>query len=211
MPKTVDHDERRRELAAAAWRVIAAHGIDEVTTRQIARESGYSNGVLQHYFENKDEILLGALQLSHVEINERYRLLTDDVSAVDGLRSVLYDNLPEDDQRALETRVEMSFWVRALSNANLRAVQVTESSTLQNLLRGLAERAQQDEALGADVDRDTLTAVLAALIDGLSLHALLYPERFPGGRATALMDFVLNLVGVDTSDALEDRRRVVQK
>lgn len=50
MPKIVDHDQRRRELAEAAWKVITEVGIDGATTREIARASGYSTGVLAHYF-----------------------------------------------------------------------------------------------------------------------------------------------------------------
>ena len=71
MPKIVDHDQRRRELAQAAWNVIADSGIDGATTREIAREAGYSTGVLAHYFERKDDILLEALHMSHATIKRR--------------------------------------------------------------------------------------------------------------------------------------------
>ena len=71
MPKIVDHDERRREVLTAARRVIVRDGIDAATTRAIAKEAGYSNGVLAHYFADKDEILLSALRQSHQRIRER--------------------------------------------------------------------------------------------------------------------------------------------
>ena len=41
MPKKVDHDARREELVLAAWRVIAANGIDEVTIRDIAHQDDW--------------------------------------------------------------------------------------------------------------------------------------------------------------------------
>src|SRR4051794_316316 len=107
MPKLVDHDIRRREIVEAAWRIIAHKGIDEVTTREIAREAGYSHGVLAHYFDTKDDILLAAQRLSHERIDARYEDEISGVDAIDALRAVLHDNLPEDDQRALETRIEM--------------------------------------------------------------------------------------------------------
>ena len=37
MPKIVDHELRRQELLAAAWRVIARTGVVGLTTREIAR------------------------------------------------------------------------------------------------------------------------------------------------------------------------------
>ncbi|MBS1890927.1 MAG: TetR family transcriptional regulator, partial [Actinobacteria bacterium] len=102
MPKKVDHDARREELVLAAWRVIAANGIDEVTIRDIARESGYSSGVLAHYFKNKDDLLAHALQLSHTRIRKRYDAEVEETSsAVDALRAILIDNLPIDEQRDL--------------------------------------------------------------------------------------------------------------
>ncbi len=44
MPKLVDHDERRRSITAAAWRLIAARGIEAANMRDIATEAGYTNG-----------------------------------------------------------------------------------------------------------------------------------------------------------------------
>ena len=57
----------------------------------------------------------------------------------DALRAVLTDNLPEDDQRRLETRIEMSFWERALNYPKLLDVQRRESAKLQRMLRELIE------------------------------------------------------------------------
>src|SRR5258706_14702601 len=71
MPRVVDHVDRRHELAEAAWRAIVKYGLDGTTTRLIAKESGYSNGVLAHYFESKDEILLEALRISHEGLHKR--------------------------------------------------------------------------------------------------------------------------------------------
>src|SRR6201995_48827 len=182
MPKKVDHDARREELVLAAWRVIAAQGIDEVTIREIARESGYSSGVLAHYFENKDDLLAHALQLSHTRIQKRYDAELDAPRPEDQLKGILLDNLPLDEQRELETRIEMSFWARALRNEALHEIQEEESETLRALLRELVEKAQQDGAIGADHDIEEVLELLGAVIDGVSLRALLYPGRLPAEK-----------------------------
>ena len=120
--------------------MIAARGIDEVTIREIARESGYSSGVLAHYFENKDDLLAHALRLSHTRIQKRYDAEVQAPAAADALKGILLDNLPLDEQRELETRIEMSFWARALRNEALHEIQQEESETLRALLRELIER-----------------------------------------------------------------------
>ena len=194
MPKKVDHDERREELVLAAWRVIAANGIDEVTIRDIARESGYSSGVLAHYFKNKDDLLAHALRLSHTRIRKRYDAEVETPVATDALRAILIDNLPIDEQRDLETRIEMSFWARALRNEELHEIQQEESETLRALLRELVEKAQKDKAIAKQHDREEILELLGAMIDGISLHALLYPDRLPPKRQAAVMEFALQLL-----------------
>ena len=194
MPKKVDHDARREELVLAAWRVIAAKGIDEVTIRDIARESGYSSGVLAHYFKNKDDLLAHALRLSHTRIRKRYDAEVETPVAEDALKGILLDNLPLDEQRELETRIEMSFWARALRNEELHEIQREESETLRTLLRELVEQAQKDKAISKKHDREEILELLGAMIDGISLHALLYPDRLPPKRQAAVMEFALQLL-----------------
>jgi AcrR family transcriptional regulator len=194
MPKKVDHDARREELVLAAWRVIAANGIDEVTIRDIARESGYSSGVLAHYFKNKDDLLAHALRLSHTRIRKRYDAEVETPVAVDALRAILIDNLPMDEQRDMETRIEMSFWARALRNEELHEIQQDESETLRTLLRELVEKAQKDKAISKKHDREEILELLGAMIDGISLHALLYPDRLPPKKQAAVMEFALRLL-----------------
>jgi len=197
MPKKVDHEARREELVRAAWRVIADRGIDEVTIREIARESGYSSGVLAHYFENKDDLLAHALRLSHQQIFKRYEAELEAPSSADALRAVLFDNLPLEGQRDLETRIEMSFWARSLRNEALKQIQHDESEEQRALLGGLIEDAQEEGAISADHDRELVLDLLGALIDGISLHALLYPDRLPPVRQQRVMEFALEMLGRD--------------
>lgn len=195
MPKVVDHVERREELVRAAWRLIAERGLDELTIREIAREAGYSAGILAHYFENKDDLLLHALRVSHEQIWRRYDAAVDNPIRAAALREVLFDNLPLDEQRDLETRIEMSFWARSLRNPDLQAVQVAESETLQQLLLRLVEDGQAEGAISEEHAPSQTVALLAALIDGISLHALLYPERMTASDQKATMEFALELLG----------------
>jgi AcrR family transcriptional regulator len=200
MPKKVDHEARREELVLAAWRVIAARGIDEVTIREIARESGYSSGVLAHYFENKDDLLAHALRLSHTRIRKRYDAEREKAEAAEALKAILLDNLPLDEQRDMETRIEMSFWARALRNGDLHDIQQGESETLRTLLRELVEQAQEDGKIAAGHDREQVLELLGAMIDGISLHALLYPKRLPPKRQAAVMEFALRLLAEGAED-----------
>ncbi|MEV0595112.1 TetR/AcrR family transcriptional regulator [Nonomuraea cavernae] len=177
MPKIVDHDERRREVLSAARRVIVRDGIDAATTRAIAKEAGYSNGVLAHYFADKDEILLSALRQSHQRIRDRLTRKVEGASGLAALRELLLDNLPLDAERTQETRLEVSFWSRSLASDRLAEVQRAEAAELRAAIRSLLDEARGAGELAGDDNLDDLTEHLLALVDGLSLHLLLYPDR----------------------------------
>lgn len=201
MPKIVDHDERRREVMSAARRVIVRDGIDAATTRAIAKEAGYSNGVLAHYFADKDEILLSALRQSHERIRARLTAKVESApTALAALRELLLDNLPLDADRAQETRLEVSFWSRSLAAERLAEVQRAEAGELRAAVRELLGRAREagetregpgtvgePRGDGDLEDLDDLAEELLALVDGLSLHLLLYPDRLSRERARRIM------------------------
>ena len=57
MPKIVDHDRRREEIAELTVGVIRSEGAGSATIRRIAAEGGFSIGMLGHYFKDKDDLV----------------------------------------------------------------------------------------------------------------------------------------------------------
>ena len=68
MPKIVDHDQRREFIARVSAEIIAEQGLDQATIREIAQRTGFSKGVIEHYFDDKDHIIDMAIDW----INERF-------------------------------------------------------------------------------------------------------------------------------------------
>ncbi|GII82026.1 HTH-type transcriptional regulator PksA [Sphaerisporangium siamense] len=195
MPKIVDHDARREEVVDAARRVILREGIDAATTRAIAKEAGYSNGVLTHYFADKDDILLSALRSSHRRIVERLRAKLAGLTGMAALRELLLDNLPLDEERARETALEVGFWSRSLTEGTLREVQREEAAELRHLVRALLDAAAGAGEIAPGQDLDDAAERLLALVDGLSLHRLLYPDRLSPETLRRLMSAELDRLG----------------
>jgi AcrR family transcriptional regulator len=177
MPKIVDHEQRRREVIGAVVRVITRDGIERCTLRAIARESGHSVGALSHYFADKDDILTSALRLSHERIHARIAERLEPVEGLEAVREFVLDNLPLDEERRIETQLEMTYWSRALSDGDVLAVQRTEASKLREILLDVLRDAIATGAIRDDETAEQVSERLLALIDGLSLHAMLYPER----------------------------------
>ncbi len=55
-------DIRRDELTSAALRCIAAKGYDRVTLVDVAKESGFSQGIVLYYFKNREALLVSAVE-----------------------------------------------------------------------------------------------------------------------------------------------------
>ncbi|RCG29759.1 TetR family transcriptional regulator [Sphaerisporangium album] len=187
MPKIVDHEVRREEVVDAARRVILREGIEAATTRAIAREAGYSNGVLTHYFTDKDDILLSALRASHRHIVRRLKAKLAGRTGLSALRELLLDNLPLDEERARETALEVGFWGRSLAGGTLLEVQREEAAELRHLVRTLLDAAAAAGEIARGEDLDDVAERLLALVDGLSAHRLLYPDRVSPGTLRRLM------------------------
>jgi AcrR family transcriptional regulator len=187
LPKIVNHRERREEVVEATRRIILREGIEAATTRAIAREAGYSNGVLTHYFADKDDIMLSALHSSHRRIVERLRGKLAGRTGLAALRELLLDNLPLDDERVQESGLEIGFWSRSMTSPALLEAQRAEAEELRYLVRSLLGTAAEAGEITTAEDLDDVAERLLALVDGLSVHRLLYPDRLGAERLERLL------------------------
>src|SRR5580693_8872419 len=108
MPKIVDHEQRRDEIALVACRVVAEHGFDQATIVRIAREAGYTTGMVAHYYDTKQEIVIAALRLILRRIEERLTRPAQGTAA--DLLTLLTEALPVDEQRFIECAFWTAFW-----------------------------------------------------------------------------------------------------
>lgn len=188
MPKNVDRDERREQLLEAVWRVIARDGIERTTIRTIAKETGWSAGVLAHYFTDKDDILISALRLVHERIASRWEEKLEGLTGLAALRELVLDNLPLDDERERETRLLINYWSRRLVSDGRPPEQWRRGPLLVDRLADLVVEARGLGELPDDAPADDVAERLLALIDGLSLHAVLPGTRVTRERQVAFVD-----------------------
>ena len=172
MPKVVDHAQRRRELVAATWAVVAAEGIEAATVRRIAEEAGCTTGRITHYFADKEEVLVAALRQVHRAAGKRMLAAIGPRSGLEALRAVLAEALPLDQERVLEWRVWLAFWGSAATSTSLQA----EQHQRYREWRGLLKRVLATAPLSADIDLDRLVDQIVALVDGFGLQGVLDPQ-----------------------------------
>lgn len=177
MPKIVDHDERRLVLADAVLALIAREGISAVTTRAVAEESGWSTGVLNHYFRSRHELLLAALRRAGDLQGRLYREILDEegTGPIEKLRNITASILPLDERRLAMTRVFLFFYAEGAAEETARGEIAAFLARWRGVVHEAVVDAQRDGTVSADLDADAVTLALVALTDGLALQAILDP------------------------------------
>lgn len=171
MPKRVDHEQRRREIVDAVWRIAAASGLEGVTLGQVAREAGISKGLVQHYFRGRDEMLLHATSRLHERVGHR---IAQGLAEPAGsrtprtaVRAFMVALLPTDDDSRRDALVANAFLIRALKDPAIADRFHAGNRQLREAVVGLVSSAQ------AEGDPEREADILLALVAGLGNALLL--------------------------------------
>ncbi|MBO0688999.1 MAG: TetR family transcriptional regulator C-terminal domain-containing protein [Candidatus Dormibacteraeota bacterium] len=193
MPKVVDHDRRRRELAGVVWELIAREGIEGVSIRDVAAAAGWSSGALRHYFATKEELLSYAADLVIERVTERVQRASPAASLRQAVRAILVELLPLDGDRQTEARIWHSFVTRSLVDPAFAGRQRIVFDELHDLCRRLVDEVARHGQLGEGLVAGQEADQMHALLDGLSLHLLL-GRLGPSGAEAALDAYLAGLI-----------------
>jgi AcrR family transcriptional regulator len=203
MPKIVDHAARRTEISAAAVSLIAKGGMDAATIREIAQASGYSKGVVEHYFENKEELISGALASINAHYEYRITHNTAGLDGIDALRKRLQLTLPLNKTIRDEWKVRLVFWSMAAVQNDLRKAQEQRFERAadvfeQDILRAVSIGELQIYRPAAELARHLFTGVA-----GVSVVALQSRNRFTRRFLLAEIDTMIAQLGHQCGDQIK--------
>ncbi len=191
MPKIVDHAARRREIAEVVARLIAGGGLEAATFRQVAHSSGYSKGVIEHYFDNKEALIGGALDWVNHCYLQRVATSTRELAGLAALRSRMEAILPLNRRVRDEWKVRMVFWSEAAITPSLRAGQAARFDLAVRMYRADLERAVALGEMAAPDDLDALAQRLFMAIIGACTLSLYNASRWNGQFLRAEVDHLL--------------------
>ncbi|MFF1919473.1 TetR/AcrR family transcriptional regulator [Streptomyces sp. NPDC058221] len=177
MPKRVDHDERRTEIARALVRVAGRRGLHAVGMRDVAAEAGVSLRLVQYYFETKEKLLLFGLQQLAEEFGERVTARVRAAGDAPGPRAtveaLLLASLPTDEESRTFHLVYTSYAVLAVTDETLAAQPFLKNpDAAEGVLTGLLAQAQDSGLVGSGVDVRTEATGLLAMTAGLGISVL---------------------------------------
>ncbi|MDN5915961.1 MAG: TetR family transcriptional regulator C-terminal domain-containing protein [Pseudonocardia sp.] len=172
MPKLIDHDERKRLLAEATWRVIVRDGVAAASVRTVAAETRLSTGSLRHLFGSHADLLVFALQLVIDRAVARVASLPPQPNAEQEVEAVAAELLPLDRERRAEMEVYLALFTAANTTVDLRETRDVAHQRVQDACRWMIGRLAEGAALDAGADRELEALRLHALLDGLAAHLI---------------------------------------
>ncbi|MEV0645136.1 TetR family transcriptional regulator C-terminal domain-containing protein [Phytomonospora sp. NPDC050363] len=208
MPKIVDPEERRRAVVDAVFRVVRRDGVEAASLRNIATEAELAIGSVRHYFTSHEELMVFAMKemvervsarvLAHAEALRRPAPVRDRAERAEAL---LREFLPADSERFDEAVVWLEFTSAARTRPSLQPQAKRLYEGMRMIVGKVLAEANRGGRLHEGLDLDAETERLCALLDGLTVTAVLQPWSFTPQAALDVLHAHLSSLSVD---GLED-------
>jgi TetR/AcrR family transcriptional repressor of bet genes len=192
MPKIVDHAQRREEIAHVACQVVARFGFEQATVARIARAAGYTTGMVAHYYESKQEIILAALRLMLLRIEQR--LTRERETREANLLDVLSEALAIDAQRFTECAFWMAFWGQVSADKKLKQLNVWVHREYMRLFARCFAEYWPEWAAWPPTVRDQVLRSVVTFMNGLTASAVTSPRDWPAAMQVQQLRLQLELL-----------------
>lgn len=173
MARTADHAARRREMTDAVRSLLAEDGFEAVTVAHVARRSGVSVGLVQHYFPSKDELLLTAYRTTLADVAARVAgIVADGEARAQPIRLILgralREHLPLDRTRRTDHAVRLALLVRGTTGAPARELAADYLRSLRTQVEQATVNGRECGEVDRDTDPEAAGQELVALITGMA-------------------------------------------
>lgn len=128
---------RRQQLIDATLAAVNEVGMHDATIAQIARRAGVSNGIISHYFKDKNGLLEATMRylISHLgeAVKLRLQALTDNSPAA-RLQAIVAGNFDDSQINSAAMKTWLAFWASSLHQPQLNRLQQVNGRRLYSNL-----------------------------------------------------------------------------
>lgn len=161
MPKRVDHELRKRQIAKALLDVAGKGGLHAVGVREVAAQAGMSVRLIQYYFETKERLLFFGLEylgeIFRNRVRDRLALGGRQPTPEETMWAILDAAFPSDDESRSLHATYTAYSVLALTDSKLAeqpflsAPNALEASLITLLRAALAKFEIPDDEIRWEV------------------------------------------------------------
>jgi AcrR family transcriptional regulator len=174
MPRRVDHEERRREIAEALCRIAARGGLAAATFREVAAEAGVSVRLVQYYFGTKAELLHAANRYVAARAGARLtkRLArTKDREPREVVRALVREFLPTTEERRETMLLFFAFYSAQMTDPSLARGEGRNppqglATIVAHQIRRAQEAGEVRSDLAVDAEAMLLTVAVPSIVSG---------------------------------------------
>lgn len=165
-------DVRREHIARAAAQLIASDGLEGLTMRAIASTSGCSRGLVEHYFQNKEDLVNAADAWANSQTVNRASRAIKNKQGLNALEIRLRHILPFTNTILNEWRVRVVFWRKISLTAKQAAGETIPFEPIFTALLHDIESAQRNGEIPADLNVPLMTEFVLFNVTGIACLCL---------------------------------------
>ena len=195
MPRAVDHDRQKADIARATWTVIAREGVERTTMRKIAAELGSTTGLLTHYFADRHAIIAHCLDVQDTalfaELENAAAVAKNGREAVRDVLVRLCTQFGSEHDSVHFRRIAAAYGDGAMRQRLSAMYERFEAIVTKHIASAVADGSLKLRSELSGCDPADLADGLVAAADGIYMAVMARPDRFPDARRQSLIENAL--------------------
>ena len=195
--RTLTIETRRNDLILAALRSIEKHGFRDSTIQTICEESGLSRGMISHYFDGKDDLLLAAFDYLAAQTDAEAREMVG-AAGPDPFKRLLTAAYVTFARERPYHEVWLHFWACALTNPAAMKIHRDLWGRFRRSTERMLQAAATDRRIELDIPQTAW--MFTQLIDGLWLSRILERKHDLEACRKVMRDWLCALFNENPAD-----------
>ncbi len=101
MPKIVDKEQKRKDIALSCKELFLQKGINQLTISEVAKTAGIGKGTVYEYFENKEDIIFEIINILSSEHDTVKQVLLSGASSTREKIKIFYNFFYNEEEKGL--------------------------------------------------------------------------------------------------------------
>ncbi|MCF7858528.1 MAG: TetR/AcrR family transcriptional regulator [Candidatus Cloacimonetes bacterium] len=174
--------EPKERIIKSAIKVFLKKGYDATSVNDVVEESQLSKGGIYHYFKNKQDLFIQAIDLLFTEFENIETEIYSKFTNVQNILKTYFNSLSEINKFVAEFAnsddVEIDSFYMLMMDAFVKFPEIKQrhaETQRQGLLHliSILEKAQKEGTIRKDVDCSTLGFMVSALAEGTIIYNIL--------------------------------------
>jgi AcrR family transcriptional regulator len=160
------NEVRRQEIIESARKLIAARGMEHMTTRELARAVGITEGAIYKHFQSKKEIIFGLIdEIEQTQLERIEKAKKHSDSPVEQLASLLREHLSNVERRRGVSFIVISEVLRS-GDRQLRERMQAAVERYLGTIEGILEEGMRLGQVNPTIDPSAAAIALFGLVQG---------------------------------------------